>query len=203
MKLIGIGRNYVSHIEELENARPEEPVVFLMPDSALLRNNNSFYMPDYSGDVHHEVEIVLKINQQGKNIKEQFAGKYFDEIGIGIDFTARDIQSKAKKKGLPWTLAKGFDGSAPISKFVPTSSVKDLNNMDFGLEIDGKLIQKGNTKLMLFSFNYIISYVSAYMTLKKGDLIFTGTPGGVGPVSIGNRLRAFIEDEYLLDFKVM
>ena len=202
MKLIGIGRNYAEHIEELNNERPSEPVVFLMPDSALLRNNDPFYYPDYSKDIHHEVEIVLRINRVGKHIDEKFASKYYDEIALGIDFTARDLQAKAKEKGLPWTLAKGFDGAAVISRYIPKKNFKDLNDLNFGLEIDNNTIQKGNTSLMLFSFDYIISYVSRFMTLKKGDLIYTGTPKGVGHIEIGNRIKGYIEGEKLLDFEV-
>ena len=202
MKLIGIGRNYAEHIEELNNERPSEPVVFLMPDSALLRNNDPFYYPDYSKDIHHEVEIVLRINRVGKHIDEKFASKYYDEIALGIDFTARDLQAKAKEKGLPWTLAKGFDGAAVISRYIPKKNFKDLNDLNFGLEIDNNTVQKGNTSLMLFSFDYIISYVSRFMTLKKGDLIYTGTPKGVGHIEIGNRIKGYIEGEKLLDFEV-
>ena len=202
MKIIAVGRNYAAHIEELNNERPDEPVIFTKPDSAIIIRNQPFFYPDFSNDIHHEVEIVLKINKVGKNIQEKFAHKYFDEIAIGIDFTARDLQSKAKAKGLPWALAKGFDGSAPLSSFIQKSKFENLNNLNFGLEIDGKLKQKGNTSLMLFSFDYIISYISQFYTLKKGDLIFTGTPKGVGPVKIGNKLKAFIEDEVLLDFNI-
>jgi len=202
MKIFGIGRNYVEHIQELKNETPEEPVVFFKPDTALLRNNDPFYYPEFSNDIHHEVEIVLKICKNGKYIDPKFATTYFDEIAIGIDFTARDWQQKAKEKGLPWAIAKGFNHSAPISQFYPVSSFKDINNLEFGLEIDGVLRQKGNTNLMLFSFEKIISYLSRFFMLKIGDLIFTGTPKGVGPVQIGNRLKAFIEDKTLLDFEI-
>lgn len=201
MKIIAIGRNYVEHIEELNNERPDEPVVFTKPDSAILRKNEPFFYPDISKDIHHEIEIVLKINRVGKNIEERFAHKYYDEIGLGIDFTARDLQSKAKAKGLPWALAKGFNGSAPLSKFVPKSKY-EMENLNFSLRINGQEKQKGNTSFMIFSFDYIISYVSKYFLLKKGDLIFTGTPAGVGPVQIEDRLEGFLEDEKFLDFKV-
>lgn len=203
MRIFAIGRNYVEHIQELNNERPDEPVIFTKPDTALLKNNNPFYYPDFSKDVHHEVELVLKISKEGKNIEEKFASKYFDSIGIGIDFTARDLQQKAKEKGLPWDIAKGFNDSAPISNsFIPVSEFKDLNDINFKLEVDGQIKQQGNTSLMLFSFNYIISYLSRFFTLKTGDLIFTGTPKGVGPVIVGNKLSAWIEDKKLLEFEV-
>lgn len=202
MKILAIGRNYAEHIAELNNERPDEPVIFTKPDTAVLKNNQPFYYPDFSKEIHHEVELVLKICKEGKNIQEKFAHKYYDEIGIGIDFTARDLQQKAKEKGLPWAIAKGFNGSAPISAFQPISHYKDLNNINFSLTVDGKTRQQGNTKLMLFGFDYMISYLSKFFTLKKGDLIFTGTPSGVGPVHIGNKVAAFIEDEKLLEFEV-
>ena len=203
MRIFAIGRNYAEHIQELNNERPEEPVVFTKPDTAILRNNDPFYYPDFSKNIHHEVELVLKISKDGKNIEEKFASKYFDSIGIGIDFTARDLQQKAKEKGLPWDIAKGFNGSAPIgNKFLPVSEFKDLKEINFSLEVNGQVKQKGNTNLMLFSFEYIISYLSGFFTLKTGDLIFTGTPKGVGPVAIGDKLSAYLEDEKLLEFAV-
>ena len=203
MRIFAIGRNYAEHIKELNNERPDEPVIFTKPDTAILKNNAPFYYPDFSKDIHHEVELVLRICKEGKNIDEQFAYKYFDSIGIGIDFTARDLQSKAKEKGLPWDIAKGFNGSAPISdKFIPVANFSDLSNVNFKLEIDGQLKQQGNTSLMLFSFSYIISFLSRFFTLKTGDLILTGTPKGVGPVAIGNTLSAYIENEKLLEFEV-
>lgn len=201
MKILAIGRNYAKHIEELNNERPDEPVVFGKPETAILKNNAPFYYPDFSTDIHYEVEILLKICKVGKNIDEKFAHKYYDEIGIGVDFTARDLQSKAKAKGLPWDLAKGFNGSAPISEFVSKSDY-DLSNLNFGLKKDGQDVQVGNTSMMLFSFDYIVSYVSRFFMLKKGDIIFTGTPEGVGPIQIGNRLEAFIEDKKMMDFEI-
>jgi 2-keto-4-pentenoate hydratase/2-oxohepta-3-ene-1,7-dioic acid hydratase in catechol pathway len=201
MKIIAIGRNYAEHIKELQNERPDEPVVFMKPDTALLRDNAPFYYPDFSSDVHHEVEILLKINKEGKNIDPQFAHKYYDEIGIGIDFTARDLQQKCKTKGLPWEIAKAFNGSAPISAFVPKGKY-NLADLNFSLTLNGEIRQQGNTKMMLFPFDYIVAYVSKFFTLKTGDIIFTGTPQGVGPVKIGDRLEAFIEDQKLLDFEV-
>lgn len=202
MKILAVGRNYAAHIEELNNERPEAPVVFFKPDTAVLRNNEPFYYPEFSNDIHFEVEILLKIGKSGKHIQEKYASKYYNQIGIGIDFTARDLQQQAKNKGLPWALAKGFNNSAPISEFYPINHFGDIHNLNFGLEIDGVVRQRGNTSKMLFSFNEIICYISRFFTLKKGDIIFTGTPEGVGPVNIGNRLRAFIEDQTLLDFEV-
>jgi len=201
MKILGIGRNYVEHIKELNNERPDEPVVFFKPDTALLRNNDPFYYPDYSTDIHHEVELVIKICKVGFNIDKKFAHKYYDEFAIGIDFTARDLQTTAKEKGLPWSLAKGFNGSAPISPFRPKEGY-DLNNLNFSLTVDGKVVQAGNSSHMMFDIDYIISYVSKFFTLKKGDLIYTGTPKGVGPVEIGNRLEVFLEDEKVMEFDV-
>lgn len=203
MRIFAIGRNYVEHIQELNNERPDEPVIFTKPDTAIIRKNAPFYYPDFTKDIHHEVELVLKIGKNGKNIEEKFADKYIESIGVGIDFTARDLQQKAKEKGLPWDIAKGFDGSAPLSDiFKPVADFKDLKNINFKLEVDGQLKQKGNTSLMLFDFNYIIFYLSKFFTLKMGDLIYTGTPKGVGPITIGNKLSAYIEDEKLLEFDI-
>lgn len=203
MRIFAIGRNYAEHIKELNNERPDEPVIFTKPDTAVIRNNGPFYFPEFSKDVHHEVELVLRISKEGKNIQEKFASKYYDAIGVGIDFTARDLQQKAKEKGLPWDIAKGFNGSAPISdKFLLVSDFKDLKNINFSLSINGEVRQQGNTSLMLFNFDYIISYLSKFFTLRTGDLIFTGTPKGVGPVKVGDRLAAYIENEKLLEFDV-
>jgi len=202
MKIFGIGRNYAEHIKELKNETPDDPVIFFKPDTALLRNNDPFYYPEFSKDIHYEVEIVLKICKNGKNIDPKFARTYFDQIGVGVDFTARDLQQKAKEKGLPWAIAKGFNHSAPISEFISINEFKDIDNLEFGLEIDGEMRQKGNTNLMLFGYDQIIAYISKFFMLKIGDLIFTGTPKGVGPVKIGNRLKAFIEDKTLMDFEI-
>lgn len=202
MKILAVGRNYAAHIEELNNERPEFPLVFLKPDTAILRNNEPFYYPEFSNDIHFEVEILLKISKHGKHIQEKFASEYYHEIGIGIDFTARDLQQYAKEKGLPWDLAKGFNNSAPISKFFPKDHFGNLKQLNFGLKVDGTIRQKGNTSLMLYSFDQIVAYVSKFFTLKKGDIIFTGTPKGVGPIEIGNRLQAFIEDQTLMDFEI-
>ena len=202
MKILCIGRNYADHISELNNERPSEPVIFLKPDTAILKDNEPFYHPDFSNDIHHEVEIVLKINKVGKNIETKFAHKYYDEIGIGIDFTARDIQSKLKEKGLPWEKAKAFNGSAPISGFVSKSQFTGLNNLNFHLEVNGEIKQTGNTKMMLWNFDEIIEEISKYFTLKTGDLIFTGTPAGVGKVVVGDKLTAFIEGMVMMSFEV-
>ncbi|HEY8929165.1 MAG TPA: fumarylacetoacetate hydrolase family protein [Mucilaginibacter sp.] len=202
MKIIAIGRNYAEHAKELNNPVPGVPVIFMKPETALLKDNKPFYHPDFSEDIHHEIEIVIKISKEGKHISEQFAGNYFEEIGLGVDFTARDIQSKHKEKGLPWELAKAFDNSAPVSKFVPKSQFADLRDINFKLDVNGETRQQGNTSFMLFSFEYIISFVSQYVTLKKGDLIYTGTPQGVAKVSVGDRLEGFIETEKMLDFYV-
>lgn len=202
MKIICIGRNYAAHIEELKNEKPGKPVVFLKPDTALLKGGAPFFHPDFSENIHHEVELVLKVSKEGKYIQPQFAHRYFEEIGLGIDFTARDLQDQCKAKGLPWEIAKAFNGSAPIGDFKPVSAFADLKDIDFHLEINGELKQKGNTSLMLFDFATIISYVSQFFTLKKGDLIYTGTPAGVGPVKIGDHLTGFIGNEKMLDFEV-
>ena len=202
MKILAIGRNYVAHIEELNNERPKEPVIFSKPETALLQKNAPFYYPDFSNNIHYEVEILLKICKNGKYIDKHFAGNYFDSIGIGIDFTARDLQEIAKKKGLPWDLSKGFNGSAPISKFIDKNNFREIKDLNFSLHLDGELRQQGNTSMMLFSFEEIIAYISKFIMLKKGDIIFTGTPKGVGPIAIGNKLEAFIEDEKLLEVEI-
>jgi acylpyruvate hydrolase len=202
MKIIAIGRNYAEHAKEMNSPIPEEPVIFMKPDSAVILKDNPFYYPDFSKNIHYEVEIVVKISQTGKNISKQFAYKYYEEIGIGIDFTARDIQNKCKDKGLPWELAKGFDGSAPIGKFQSKNNFENLRNINFHLDINGKTVQQGNTRDMLHSIDNIITYSSSYFTLKKGDLIFTGTPVGVGPVKIGDILTAYIEGKLLLKVEI-
>ena len=202
MKIICIGRNYLNHAKELNNTVPKEPVVFFKPDSAILRNNQPFYYPGFSNDIQHEIEVVFKINRLGKNISKNFANKYYNEVGIGIDFTARDIQEKCKKSGLPWEKAKSFDGSAPIGRFLPKNKIKKINKINFHLDLNGETMQSGNTKDMIFDIDDIISYVSQFYTLKIGDLIFTGTPAGVGPVKINDRLQCYLENELLLDFKV-
>jgi acylpyruvate hydrolase len=202
MKFICIGRNYAEHAKEMNSPVPTEPVLFIKPETALLRNNLPFYFPDFSKEIHHEVEIVLKISKMGKCIEPVFANRYYEEIGIGIDFTARDIQAKCKKEGLPWEKAKAFDNSAAIGNFIPKSKFKAMDNINFHLDINGAPVQKGNTKDLLFTFDQIISYASQFFTLKIGDYIFTGTPEGVGPVKIGDRLEAYLEQEKLLDFEI-
>ncbi|MDF2159348.1 fumarylacetoacetate hydrolase family protein [Algoriphagus sp. CAU 1675] len=202
MKIICIGRNYAAHIEELKNETPGNPVVFLKPDTSLLKNGAAFYYPDFSQNIHHEAELVLKISKEGKYIQKQYAHRYFDEIGLGIDFTARDLQDQCKAKGLPWEIAKAFNGSAPIGDFLPVTEFPDFKDIDFHLTINGELRQKGNTSMMLFDFGTILEYVSQFFTLKKGDLIYTGTPAGVGPVKVGDRLEGFIGTQKMLDFEV-
>ena len=202
MKIIAIGRNYAEHAKELNNPVPTVPVIFMEPDTAILKDNKPFYHPQFSSDIHHDIELVLKISKEGKHIAEKFAGNYFDEIGLGVDFTARDIQQKHKEKGLPWELAKAFDNSAPVSKFIPKSNFQDLNQLNIRLDLNGKTVQNGNTRDLLFSFEYIIAFVSKYITLKKGDLIFTGTPQGVGKINIGDHLEGYLQDEKLLDFDI-
>ena len=203
MRIFAVGRNYAEHIKELSNERPDEPVIFTKPDTALIRNNAPFYYPEFSKDIHYEGELVLRICKEGKMISEKFAAKYFDAIGIGVDFTARDLQQKAKEKGLPWDIAKGFNGSAPVSdKFIPVKDFKELNSINFSLTVNGELKQQGNTGLMLFSFDYIISYLSKFFTLRTGDLIFTGTPKGVGKVSENDILEAYLENEKLFSLKI-
>lgn len=202
MKVIAIGRNYAEHAIELNNPIPENPVIFLKPDTAVVKNNRPFYHPDFSKDIHHEIELVIKINKEGKHIEQKFAHKYYEEIGLGVDFTARDLQSDLKSKGLPWELAKGFDNSAPISEFLPVTDFKDLRNINFSLKINNEIRQQGNTKDMILFFDDIISFVSQYFTLKKGDLIFTGTPAGVSRINIGDKLQGFIQDKELLNFDI-
>lgn len=202
MKLICIGRNYVDHIEELNNERPEEPVVFIKPDSAILPKEQDFYIPEFSNDVHHEVEVLVKIKKVGKHIAREFAHKYYDEIGLGIDFTARDLQAKLKAKGLPWEKAKGFDGAAVVGNWLPKSRFENVDNLDFSLSKNGETVQKGNTALMLWKIDEIIAHVSTYFMLKKGDILFTGTPAGVGKVSPNDYLSGMLEGEKLFEINV-
>lgn len=197
MKIFCVGRNYGEHARELGNAVPEQPVIFCKPDTALLKNNEPFYIPDFTKEVHHEGELVIKISKNGKSIAEKFARNYFHEIGFGIDFTARDIQNRLKEKGLPWELAKGFDGSAPLGSFIDIRN-RELSKIPFHLKKNGHLVQEGNSGQMIFSFEQIISFISQYFTLKTGDLIFTGTPAGVGPVGKGDILEGFIDDQSML-----
>ena len=200
MKIICIGRNYTEHAKELNNPVPEEPIFFMKPDSALILNNQPFFLPDFSNEIHHEVEVVLKINRLGKNIDEKFAHRYYEEIGLGIDLTARDLQQKCKAAGKPWEIAKAFDGSAPLGTFIKKQNLPDVNAINFYLDINGKTVQKGNTKDMIFSFDSLIAYLSKFLTLKIGDLIYTGTPAGVGPLKISDHLEGYMEGKKLLDF---
>ncbi len=201
MKIICIGRNYAEHAKELGNEIPENPVIFMKPDTAVLKKGSDFYIPEFSEDIHYEVELVLKISKGGKYISEENASKYYDEIGLGIDFTARDLQSKLKEKGLPWELAKGFDGSAVVSDFLKKEDF-ELNNLSFSLVKNKEKVQEGNTSMMIFSAEKIIAFVSQYFTLKVGDLIFTGTPKGVGKVSESDILEGFLEDQKMFSVRI-
>ncbi len=202
MKIICVGRNYADHAKELKNEVPSEPVIFLKPETALLPKRNPFFIPEFSSDIHHELELVVRINRLGKSIEERFAQRYYNEATVGIDFTARDIQSALKAKGLPWERAKVFDGSAPVGKFVPLSALGSVQNLDLRLEKNDEVVQEGNTSDMLFTVDRVISYVSQFMTLKIGDLIFTGTPAGVGPVKENDVLKAYLNDQELLKINV-
>ena len=202
MKLICIGRNYTDHIKELENEKPADPVVFLKPDTSILLKKMPFFIPDFSDDVHHEVELLVKIKKVGKYIDKKFAHKYYDEIGLGIDFTARDLQTSLKAKGLPWEKAKAFDGAAVIGKWLPKSQFEDVNAINFSLKKNNEVVQSGNTELMLWKIDELIEYVSKYFTLKIGDIIFTGTPAGVGKVFANDELKGYIEDQELFSIKI-
>ncbi len=202
MKIICVGRNYVEHIEELNNTTPKDPVLFLKPDTSILLKKQPFFIPEFSNEVHHEVEILVKINRIGKHIDRKFAHKYYDEIGLGIDFTARDLQSKLKEKGLPWEKAKAFDGAAVIGKFLQKSEFEDINDINFSLEKNDEVQQKGNTSLMLWKIDTLIEYISKYFTLKIGDVIFTGTPSGVAKVNSNDILKGYIEGKELFSIKV-
>lgn len=194
MKIICVGRNYAEHIEELQNEKPTEPVLFLKPDTAVLLKKQAFFIPDFSNDVHHEVEILVRIKKVGKHIQREFAHTYYDEIGLGIDFTARDLQTELKAKGLPWEKAKGFDGAAVIGeKWFQKSSFADVNNVNFRLQKNEKIVQESSTAMMLWEIDELIAYISTYFTLKIGDIIFTGTPVGVGRVDSGDVLEGFLE----------
>lgn len=200
MKIICIGRNYAKHAKEMKSDIPTEPVFFMKPDTALLKEPD-FYLPDFTKEMHHEIELVLKISKSGKHIDEQFAHKYYDEIGLGIDFTARDLQAQCKAAGLPWEKAKAFDNSAPIGKFINKSTL-DLNHIQFELKINGTSKQVGDSSDLIFTFDKIIAYVSQFVTLKMGDLIYTGTPEGVGPVAIGDKMEGYINGDLMLSLNV-
>lgn len=202
MKIIAIGRNYVAHAHELNNEVPSEPVIFMKPETAILKDGKPFFYPEFTSDIHYELEIVLKISKQGKYIQEKFAHTYFEQIGLGIDLTARDLQTKLKNKGLPWETAKAFDNSAIIGNFIPKKNVKNPEAIEFHLIQNGNTVQEGNSSLMLYNFNQIIAYTSQFFTLRTGDLIFTGTPAGVGPIKIGDKLTGFLEGQELLTCEI-
>ncbi len=202
MKIICIGRNYVDHIKELSNERPKDPVVFIKPDSSVLPNEQDFYIPDFSSDIHHEVEVLVKIKKVGKHIAPEFSHLYYDELGLGIDFTARDLQEELKSKGLPWEKCKGFDGAAVVGSWVSKASFQDLNALDFSLEKNKIVVQQASTAQMLWSIDALISYVSTFFTLKKGDIIFTGTPSGVGPVKQGDILEGYLMGQSMFKIRV-
>ena len=202
MKLICIGRNYTEHIKELENEKPTDPVVFLKPDTAILLKKQPFFIPDFSEDVQYEVEVLVKINRIGKHIDRKFAHKYYDEIGLGIDFTARDLQAQLKAKGLPWEKAKSFDGAAVIGKWIDKKNIGDINNIEFSLKKNDKIVQNGNTSHMLWKIDELIEYVSKYFTLKIGDIIFTGTPAGVGKIVANDKLKGYLEDTEMFSITV-
>ena len=203
MKIFAVGLNYASHNKEMKRTfESKEPVLFMKPDTALLKGGKPFYLPDFSEEVHYETELVIKVSRLGKNIAEHFADRYYEEITVGIDFTARDLQRKQKELGLPWEIAKAFDNSAVIGTFISKEEVQDIRDVHFHLDINGKTVQQGNTKEMIYPVDKIISYISRFFTLKMGDLIFTGTPAGIGPVSVNDHLQGYIGDKKLLDFRV-
>mgnify|MGYP000998194084 FL=1 len=202
MKIICIGENYPEHNKELNTANPGEPVVFIKPDTAVLKNNKPFYIPDFTNELHYETELIVKINRLGKNIAVKFASRYYDEIGLGVDFTARDLQRKLRAEGKPWEICKAFDNAAVIGNFLPISYFKNLQDISFHLNINEKTVQRGNSKDMIFSIDELIAYVSRFFTLKIGDILFTGTPAGVGKVSVGDHLEGYIFEEKMFDFFV-
>ncbi len=203
MKIICVGRNYTEHITELKNEKPEDPVLFCKPDTAIILKNQPFFIPDFSNNVHYEVEILVKIKKVGKHIQEKFASKYYDEIGLGVDFTARDLQQQLKENGLPWEKAKSFDGSALIGrKWIDKNDFKTVDNIDFSLQKNEKIVQSSNSSYMLWKIDALIAYISKYFTLKIGDVIFTGTPNGVGKVEPGDNLKGFIEKQEIFNINI-
>ena len=202
MKIFAIGQNYVEHNKELNSKNPTEPVVFMKPDSALLKNNKPFYIPDFSQELHYETELIVKFNRLGKNIDSKFSNRYFAEIGLGVDFTARDLQRKLKSEGKPWEISKAFDNSAVIGSFQSVSELSDIQKISFRLDINGKTVQNGNSTDMIFPINELVSYISRFFTIKIGDILFTGTPVGVGKVAIGDRLEGYIFDKKMFDFNI-
>jgi len=202
MKIFAIGQNYIEHNKELNSKNPTEPVVFMKPDTALLKNNKPFYIPDFTQELHYETELIVKINRLGKNIDATFSNRYYAEIGLGVDFTARDLQRKLKAEGKPWEISKAFDNSAVIGNFLPVSELGDVQNIQFRMDLNGKTVQNGNSSDMIFQINELVAYVSRFFTVKIGDLLFTGTPVGVGKVAIGDRLEGFIFDKKMFDFYI-
>lgn len=202
MKIFAIGQNYTEHNKELNSQHPSEPVVFMKPDTAILRSNKPFYIPDFSEDLHYETEIIIKFNRLGKNIAPEFASRYFAEVGLGVDFTARDLQRRLKTEGKPWEICKAFDNSAVIGNFLPVSQINDIQNINFRLDINGKTVQQGNTKDMIFPVDILIAHISRFFTIKIGDILFTGTPAGVGKVAIGDRLEGYIFEDKMFDFRI-
>ncbi|NMB05387.1 MAG: fumarylacetoacetate hydrolase family protein [Bacteroidales bacterium] len=203
MKIFAVGLNYASHNKEMKRTfESSEPVLFMKPDTALLKDGKPFFLPDFSEDVQYETELVVRVSRLGKNIAERFAHRYYDQLTVGIDFTARDLQKKQKELGLPWEIAKGFDQSAAVGSFIPIESVTALQDLNFRLDINGETVQAGNSREMIYSVDRIIAFISRFFTLKIGDLIFTGTPAGVGPVKINDHLQGYVEDRKLLDFRV-
>jgi len=202
MKILAIGQNYIEHNKELNSKHPSEPVVFMKPDTALLKNNKPFYLPEFSDELHYETELIIKINRLGKNIDPKFAHRYYSEIGLGVDFTARDLQRKLKNEGKPWEISKAFDNSAVIGDFLPISQFPDIQDIHFSLNLNGMTVQQGHSADMIFPVNELIAYISRFFTLKIGDILFTGTPAGVGKVAVGDRLEGYISDNKMFDFKI-
>lgn len=202
MKIFAIGQNYIEHNKEMNSANPVEPIVFMKADTAALRDNKPFFLPDFSNEIHYETELIIKFNRIGRNISPRFAHRYYEEIGLGVDFTARDLQKRLKQDGKPWEISKAFDNSAVIGSFLPKEEFEDIQNIDFHLDLNGNIVQKGNSKDMIFSVNELIAYISKFFTIKIGDILFTGTPVGVGKVNIGDRLQGYISDKKMFDFQV-
>ena len=202
MKIFAIGQNYVEHNKELNSNHPTEPVVFMKPDTALLKNNKPFFIPDFTNELHYETELIVKFNRLGKNIDTIFSDRYYAEIGLGVDFTARDLQRKLKAEGKPWELSKAFDNSAVIGNFLPVEELGDIQNIRFRLDLNGKTVQDGNSSKMIFPINELVMYISRFFTIKIGDILFTGTPAGVGKVAIGDRLEGYIFDKKMFDFYI-
>ena len=202
MKIFAIGQNYSEHNKELNSTNPSEPVVFMKPDTAVLKNNKPFFIPDFSDELHYETELIIKFNRIGKNIDSKFSHRYFTEIGLGVDFTARDLQRKLKAEGKPWEVCKAFDNSAVIGNFIPVEEINDIQNIQFRLDINGKTVQLGSSADMIFPINELIAYVSRFFTIKIGDILFTGTPAGVGKVAVGDKLEGYIFDKKMFDFYI-